>query len=148
MKAMRSRWFGSMFAWILKTKPVIFGSVGSTVRLSASWPRGGGAKRGERVDQVAHAEIAQSRAEEHRREMALAERVEIEALQPALGELDLLPPRIGLAVLGEEAIEQRITRTPPTVSVPASSSASKRRTRLPPQLVGAGEVAAAARSAR
>ncbi len=43
MKAMRSRWFGSMFAWILNTKPVIFGSVGATARVSASWPRGGGA---------------------------------------------------------------------------------------------------------
>ena len=33
MKAMRSRWFGSMFAWILKTKPVIFGLSAFTVRL-------------------------------------------------------------------------------------------------------------------
>ena len=26
MKAMRSRWFGSMLAWILNTKPLILGS--------------------------------------------------------------------------------------------------------------------------
>ncbi|MNZ30687.1 hypothetical protein D3C78_479650 [compost metagenome] len=34
MKAMRSRCFGSMFAWILNTKPENFSSVGSTTR---SW---------------------------------------------------------------------------------------------------------------
>ena len=33
MKAMRSRWLGSMFAWILKTMPVIAGSLASTVRV-------------------------------------------------------------------------------------------------------------------
>ena len=43
-KAMRSRWFGSMLAWILKTKDVIFGSVASTRRVSASCARGGGAQ--------------------------------------------------------------------------------------------------------
>jgi hypothetical protein len=57
MKAMRSRWLGSMFAWILKTKPVIFGS---SPRRCA--PRRPAARRrrefGQRVDQVAHAEIA------------------------------------------------------------------------------------------
>ena len=42
-KAMRSRWFGSMLAWILKTKAVIFSSVACTVRISATWSRGGGA---------------------------------------------------------------------------------------------------------
>ncbi len=44
MKAMRSRWLRSMFAWILKTKPVIFASCASTVREAASSPCGGGAK--------------------------------------------------------------------------------------------------------
>jgi hypothetical protein len=43
MKAMRSRWFGSMLAWILKTKPVIRFSFATTVRRSASCERGGGA---------------------------------------------------------------------------------------------------------
>ncbi len=33
MKAMRSRWLGSMFAWILKTMPVMAGSVASIVRV-------------------------------------------------------------------------------------------------------------------
>ncbi len=44
-KAMRSRWLGSMLAWILKTKAVIFvfGRL-RPCRVSASWSRGGGAK--------------------------------------------------------------------------------------------------------
>ena len=45
MKAMRSRWLGSMFAWILNTTPVIAGSVASTVRVVAFWLAGGGAWR-------------------------------------------------------------------------------------------------------
>ena len=44
-KAMRSRWFGSMLAWILKTKPVIFSSAGSTIRVSVGAGRGEGAMR-------------------------------------------------------------------------------------------------------
>ena len=43
MKAMRSRWLGSMLAWILKTTPVMAFSVASTVRVAAFWLRGGGA---------------------------------------------------------------------------------------------------------
>ena len=43
MKAMRSRWFGSMFAWILKTKPVILGSSAFTRRPAAACARGLGA---------------------------------------------------------------------------------------------------------
>ena len=40
-KAMRSRWRGSMFAWILKTKPENAGSSGAIVPPPATW-RGGG----------------------------------------------------------------------------------------------------------
>ncbi len=43
MNAMRSRWFGSMFAWILKMMPVIAGSVASMVRVAALRLSGGGA---------------------------------------------------------------------------------------------------------
>ena len=43
MKAMRSRWFGSMLAWILKTKPVMRFSCAATRRVSADCARGGGA---------------------------------------------------------------------------------------------------------
>ena len=43
-KAMRSRWFGSMLAWILNTKADSAGSVAVTVRLSALCARGGKAR--------------------------------------------------------------------------------------------------------
>ena len=43
MNAMRSRWLGSMFAWILKMIPVIAGSVASMVRVAALRLKGGGA---------------------------------------------------------------------------------------------------------
>ena len=43
-KAMRSRWAGSMFAWILKTKPVNGCSDGATERTVASRSRGAGAQ--------------------------------------------------------------------------------------------------------
>ena len=42
-KAIRSRWFGSMLACILKTKPVNFSSSGDTIRSSVSRGRGVGA---------------------------------------------------------------------------------------------------------
>ena len=40
---MRSRCFGSMFAWILNTKPVNGASAGSTMRVPPSRGCGGGA---------------------------------------------------------------------------------------------------------
>src|SRR6266576_779010 len=43
--AMRSRWFGSILAWILNTKALIRGSAASTLRRLLSCARGGGAKR-------------------------------------------------------------------------------------------------------
>ena len=42
MKAIRSRCPGSMFAWILNTKPVIFGSAACTTRSSAVRGKGPG----------------------------------------------------------------------------------------------------------
>ncbi len=43
MNAMRSRCCGSMFAWILKTKPVSFASAASTTRSRVSRGSGAGA---------------------------------------------------------------------------------------------------------
>ena len=43
MNAMRSRWPGSMFAWILNTKPVSASSCGSTSRVVVARARGAGA---------------------------------------------------------------------------------------------------------
>ncbi|MNG02558.1 hypothetical protein D3C84_855900 [compost metagenome] len=44
MKAIRSRCLGSMFAWILNTKPLNFSSTGSTVRSLATRASGLGAQ--------------------------------------------------------------------------------------------------------
>ena len=41
-KAMRSRWFGSMLAWILNTNAVMPGSLAWTRRVSATWALGAG----------------------------------------------------------------------------------------------------------
>ena len=41
-KAMRSRWAGSMFAWILKVKPLKVSSAGSTMRVVVARGPGGG----------------------------------------------------------------------------------------------------------
>ena len=79
MKAMRSRWFGSMLAWILNTKPVIVGS--RRPRPGACRPpapRGGGAKSASASSRSRTPKLLQRRAEEHRRQMAFAEGLEVE----------------------------------------------------------------------
>ena len=73
-KAMRSRWLGSMLAWILNTKPVIFASRGSTLASRLDRLRRG-REFGQGVEQVAHAEIVEGAAEKHRGQMAFAERL-------------------------------------------------------------------------
>ena len=79
-----------MFAWILKTKAVIFGSVASTSRSSACWARGGGAYCPSAFDQVANAVIAQCRSEKDRRQMPLAKGFEVERATGLDGKCDLL----------------------------------------------------------
>jgi hypothetical protein len=81
-----------MFAWILKTKLVIFGSSAETVRVAAIWARGGGGQLADGFDQVAHAIIAQRRAEIDRREVALAEGCHVERLHPAFCQHHLVAP--------------------------------------------------------
>ena len=46
-----------MLAWILKTKPVILGSEGSTVRVSVGARAREGADADEALEQLAHAEL-------------------------------------------------------------------------------------------
>ena len=86
MKAMRSRWFGSMLAWILKTKPVIFGSRRLDQALVGVLRARRRRECRQRVDEVAHAEIAQRAAEEDRRQMAFAKGLQIERLAGLLRE--------------------------------------------------------------
>ena len=70
MNATRSRCCGSMFAWILNTKPV------SLLFVGADFARGGRARLrrrrvlDEEVEQQLHAEVVDRRAEEHRRLLA------------------------------------------------------------------------------
>ena len=60
-KATRSRWRGFMFAWILKTKPEKFGSVGSTGPTSAVARSGARRERQQRVEKRLDAEVVQAR---------------------------------------------------------------------------------------
>ncbi len=70
MKASRSRWRGSMFAWILNTKPVTASSLGSISRSAVFCGRGDGAFSDQRVEQAHHPEIVERAAEIDRGEVA------------------------------------------------------------------------------
>src|SRR5215208_1586960 len=83
-KAMRSRWFGSMLAWILKTKALMRGSSASTRRLRVA---------GDRIEQVLHPEILQRGAEEDRSQVAFAERGKIELAAGILHQRQLVGER-------------------------------------------------------
>ena len=89
MKAMRSRWFGSMFAWILNTKPVIFGSSAFTVRLASFLRARARREFGQSVDEVLDAEILERAAPQDGRHMAFEERLLVESLQALDGEVEL-----------------------------------------------------------
>ena len=107
MKAMRSRWFGSMFAWILNTKPVIL----RFVRLHRAARRGLRARSrrefGQRVDKLLDAEVLERAAEQDRRHMALEKGRLVEALQALDREIELID-RLGALVLGQERRHPRI----------------------------------------
>ena len=57
------------------------------------------------LDQVAHAEIAERAAEQNRRQVALAERGEVEGARSRLGQRDLLGDRLALAL--RQAVGER-----------------------------------------
>ena len=97
-KAMRSRWLGSMLAWILKTKALIVGSVAWMYAGVGLLVARGRPESAERLDQVAHAEVAQRRAEEDRRQMAFAESVEVERPAGLARQLQLLDEGLALVV--------------------------------------------------
>ena len=131
MKAMRSRWFGSMFAWILNTKPVMRGSVGSTRRLSASWPRGGGAT------------LARPSMRSRTPKLRSAEPKKTGVRWPsrnASRSNGLRPPsasstssrHASAAPFSVSSSSNSGSSGPDTATIPASSAASSRRTRLPP----------------
>ena len=122
--AMRSRWLGSMFAWILKTKPDIAGSSGATMRVLGGARLRRRSEGGQALDQVTDAEIAQRAAEQDRRQMALAKRGEIERARGGLGERDLLGRSWrGRPPAGSRQVPRRRVSRPGA----AVSSASTRR---------------------
>ena len=90
MKAMRSRWFGSMLACTLNTKPETALSSGSTdaavARLRARRRR----VVGDDAEQLLHRVVAERAAEEHRRQVPLAESLEVELRIAGAGERHLL----------------------------------------------------------
>ena len=90
-----------MFAWILNTKPVTSGSAGATTTSASprrAWTgSGGGAKAASVARSSVHAEMAQRRAEDHRRHVPLAERLFLERLGGAAHQLR---PLLQLARLG------------------------------------------------
>jgi hypothetical protein len=85
--AMRSRWLGSMFAWILNTKPVtsLFSAPTGYRDCPSPWPSARAARRllPDRIQQFLHAEMAQRRSEHHRRHMAFAIALVVEGLAHA-----------------------------------------------------------------
>ena len=86
---MRSRWRGSMFAWILNTKPLNGCSSAATRRVSAACAAGRGRPLHEAIEHFAHAEIAQRGAEEHRRQPAREVLGVIEFVAGAAHQFDL-----------------------------------------------------------
>ena len=95
---------------------------------------------GERIEQVLDAEILQRRTEEHRRQMALAEAVEIETLAGVLDQRQLLLDRrhVEHRVVGRERREvERLTLDRLAVLADQPHLAAR-------DVVGAGEIAAAA----
>ena len=90
---MRSRWLGSMFAWILNTKPVNggFGRLddarAAVARLRRRRPLG------QRLQDLLHAEVVDAGAEEHRRLPAREELGEVERRARAAQELDVVAQR-------------------------------------------------------
>src|SRR5512138_2806149 len=81
-KATRSRCARSMFAWILKTKPLNSSRVGSTVPWSVSRGRH---QLAEGLEEGLQAEVVRRAAEEHGRELA---RLEPPPVEPVAGRLE------------------------------------------------------------
>jgi hypothetical protein len=87
--AMRSRWFGSMLAWILNTKADMLFSSARPCACRPSAPAAA-AHAADGVEQIADAEVLQRRAEEHRRQDGpRGKRRQIERLAGVANEIDL-----------------------------------------------------------
>ena len=118
------------------------GSAASTVRRSAACARGGGAKRPSPSSRSPTPKLRQRGAEEDRRQMALAERLEVERLAGLVHQLELVLDRRRRRDwhCGAASAAISICCAAPVLAPSPSSS------RTPPlaQVVGADEIAAAA----
>src|ERR1700742_467647 len=94
-KAMRSRWFGSILAWILNTNALMRGSAAWTLRALLSCARGGAA---EPLQEIADAEIAQRAAEIDRRQMAFTKRLKLERLAGLRDQRQFILDRIDIEI--------------------------------------------------
>ena len=97
--AMRSRCDGSMLACTLNTKPengrVERAGLAVDVERGAS---AAGTRSTTRVEQLAHAEVGEGRAEEHRRRLAGEERLDVEVGADAVEQVELVLRRSAQAV--------------------------------------------------
>ena len=96
MNAMRSRCWGSMFAWILKTKPLNRSSPGATVRCSGGARLRPRRQLDERVEKLPDPEVVECGAEEDGRLGGGAIRIDPELVAGAANELHLLAQLAGL----------------------------------------------------
>ena len=106
--AMRSRCFGSMFAWILNTKPDDL-RLGRRDRRARAPAAGAAAARASATpgEQLAHAEVVDRAAEEHRRQVALAIRLEVELRAQLAHHRDVLA-QLRDRALGQQLVELRV----------------------------------------
>ena len=140
MKAMRSRWFGSMFAWILKTKPVILASSAFTVRLAAACARGDGANSAIASIRSLTPKSFSALPNMTGRQMPLEKGLLVERLQPLDREIELLDRR-GALVLGQK-LRDLWDRPGPSTRIVAAFLPSGVRV-VAADVIGAGERAAA-----
>jgi hypothetical protein len=94
----------------------------------------------ERVQHVANAEVLERGAEEHRRERAVAEFLEIEAAAGRVHEIDFLTPA-GVCVRLQQLVEQRIVGAGDRLAVGVRVEAADARMI---EIIGAAEIAALA----
>jgi hypothetical protein len=90
-------------------KPVTSPLVGSMVPASLGWGAAG-RDAGNRLDQLGHAEILERRAEEHRRQIAMAIGLQIELRIARLPQLDFLGELFGHRLMIDRA--EKFARRP------------------------------------
>ena len=117
-KAMRSRWERSMLACTLNTNAENGASSGRGLPSTSARGVGGGREVDDRVEQHAHAEVGERRAEEHRRRLAGEERLQVEVGADRVEQVELVVGRLGprVALLGRGPRRRRRPPRAPSVA--------------------------------